>query len=234
MSFDYKLVDCDESDIDKIIAYKLESIFEKGGEFTREEKRKIEEYVTSRIKDNLDTYKKIIVDDNLVGCVAYYFDGMRTFIDDIYIEENYRDLGIGRGVLRDIMKEGNICYLWVYKNNVRAISLYEKLGFVVEKEDKNRYMMKSLDADMLDYYDLEFTMEQLNIWLEQGVEPELSFYIDDLEYMIIPLKDQFSIQCIGKTQEIYFKSVEELFNADLFDGLRLSRDWNRVQQIKFY
>lgn len=79
----YKLADCDERDVDKMIVYKLTSILENGGEFTQEEKRKIEEYVRSRVKNNLNTYKKIIIEQRIVGYVAYYFDGMRTFIDDI-------------------------------------------------------------------------------------------------------------------------------------------------------
>ena len=38
--------------------------------------------------------------------------------------------------------DNDIIYLWVYKENVQAISLYKKLGFNVIEETESRYYMK--------------------------------------------------------------------------------------------
>lgn len=49
---------------------------------------------------------------------------------------------IGTNIITNIIEKHPIVYLWVYKNNIRAISLYERLGFKVIEETKTRYYMK--------------------------------------------------------------------------------------------
>ena len=63
-------------------------------------------------------------------------------LDEIYIEKNYRNKGIGSDILKKITQENNIVYLWVYKLNTRAISLYKRLKFNIIDETENRYYMK--------------------------------------------------------------------------------------------
>ena len=41
-----------------------------------------------------------------------------------------------------LFTNNKIVYLWVYKDNVKAISLYKRLGFLIINETKNRYYMK--------------------------------------------------------------------------------------------
>ena len=50
--------------------------------------------------------------------------------------------GIGTEIIRDILSNNDIVYLWVYKKNDKAISLYRKLGFNVIEETESRYYMK--------------------------------------------------------------------------------------------
>mgnify|MGYP003207452642 FL=1 len=42
----------------------------------------------------------------------------------------------------DILNNNDVVYLWVYKENEKAISLYKKLGFNVIEETESRYYMK--------------------------------------------------------------------------------------------
>lgn len=42
----------------------------------------------------------------------------------------------------DILDNNDVVYLWVYKENEKAISLYKKLGFNVIEETESRYYMK--------------------------------------------------------------------------------------------
>lgn len=233
MKLDYTLQKCTSDDVKVAIQFKCSSIFENGGNFKKEEKERIETYVSKTILKYLETIKKIVVDDRVIGIVSYKFDGLRIYIDDIFIEKEYRNRNLGREILRSIMKD-DICYLWVYKSNEKAIRLYEKMGFVVEEEDEKRLKMKSIEEDMLDYYDLDFTKNQILKWLDEGSEPEFCFQIDEKSYMIIPLKDKVSIQWLGNTVEEYFGRVDELLNANLFDGLNLKRDWDKVTKIWFY
>lgn len=63
-------------------------------------------------------------------------------LDEIYLEEEYRNKGIGTKIIMDILNNNDVVYLWVYKENEKAISLYKKLGFNVIEETESRYYMK--------------------------------------------------------------------------------------------
>ena len=63
-------------------------------------------------------------------------------LDEIYLEEKYRNKGIGTNIIKEVINNNDIIYLWVYKENVQAISLYKKLGFNVIEETESRYYMK--------------------------------------------------------------------------------------------
>lgn len=83
-------------------------------------------------------------------------------------------------------------------------------------------------------YNIDFVKQKLNEYLKNGAEPELCIRIKGNEYMIIPLKDKISFQWIGKTNEFYYKSVEELFNSKLINGLILNEDWEELEDIYYY
>ena len=61
---------------------------------------------------------------------------------EIYLEEEYRNKGIGTKIIMDILNNNDVVYLWVYKDNKKALSLYKKLGFNVLEETETRYYMK--------------------------------------------------------------------------------------------
>ncbi len=63
-------------------------------------------------------------------------------LDDIYLEKEYRNKSIGSNIIRNIIKDNDIIYLWVYKLNTKAISLYEKLDFSIIQKTETRYYMK--------------------------------------------------------------------------------------------
>lgn len=48
--------------------------------------------------------------------------------------------------------------------------------------------------DMTNYFNIDFTKNELKRYLKNGIEPELCIKIDDNDYMIIPLKDKISFQ----------------------------------------
>ena len=62
-------------------------------------------------------------------------------LDEIYIEEEYRNMGITSSIINDLKINDNI-YLWVYKENNVAIDLYKKLGFNIIEETNSRYYME--------------------------------------------------------------------------------------------
>lgn len=110
-------------------------------DYQKKKIKKIKAYVNSHISNQRNNYKIIIADNRIIGCILLEkkYDGM--VLDEIYIEENYRNKGLGTKIIKDVILNNSIIYLWVYKENVKAISLYQKLGFnTVEKTGTRLFM----------------------------------------------------------------------------------------------
>jgi ribosomal protein S18 acetylase RimI-like enzyme len=105
-------------------------------------KKLINKYVTSEVPRLINDYCNIIVDNKIVGCILLTNNDNGKLLDEIYLEEEYRNKGIGTKIIMDILNNNDVVYLWVYKENKKAISLYKKLGFNVIEETESRYYMK--------------------------------------------------------------------------------------------
>ena len=138
----YRLVNATKRDILKLIEYKLESIFDYAENLSLEEINQINDYVKSNVTKELNNYKVICIDGKKVGCLLITNKDDGVLLDEIYLEEKYRNKGIGTSIIKEILSNYNIVYLWVYKLNTKALSLYKKLGFKIINETKTRYYMK--------------------------------------------------------------------------------------------
>lgn len=138
----YELECATKNDIELLISYKLASILDYAKDLPKEEKEKIIIYVQSTIPKQINEYKIILINDKKVGCLLLekYQDGV--LLAEIYLDENYRGKGIGTNILNNILNNNSKVYLWVYKENILALNLYEKLGFRIKKTTENRYFMQ--------------------------------------------------------------------------------------------
>ena len=139
---EYKLLKSSSNDINRLIEYKKRTIYEYAKDLSDEEIYKINKYVTSEVPKLIDVYCNIVVDNKIIGCILLTNKDDGKLLDEIYLEKEYRNKGIGTEIIRDILSNNDIVYLWVYKENVKAISLYKKLGFNVIEETESRYYMK--------------------------------------------------------------------------------------------
>lgn len=139
---EYKLIDAEISNKSKLIEYKLKNVLEYSENLPQEEINKIKEYVNSNISEQIKKYKIINIKNKNVGCVLVNKNDDGVLIDEIYIEKEYRNNGIGTDIIKNILQKNNIVYLWVYKLNKKAISLYKKLEFKIIKETETRYYMR--------------------------------------------------------------------------------------------
>lgn len=137
----YELVMASEEDIQKLIEYKLDSILEYAVDLEDGEINRIKSYVYTSIPRQLNQYKIIKLDDKQIGCLLVEEKDDGVLLDEIYIEQAYRNRGIGTQILHRIL-EDNIVYLWVYKLNTKAIALYKRLGFCVVEQTESRYYMR--------------------------------------------------------------------------------------------
>ena len=138
----YRISKSSDKYINRLIEYKKITIYEYAKDLSNEEIDKINKYVTSEVPKLINDYCNIIVDNKIVGCLLLINKDDGKLLDEIYLEEEYRNKGIGTEIIKDILNNNDIVYLWVYKENKKAISLYKKLGFNVIEETESRYYMK--------------------------------------------------------------------------------------------
>ena len=143
----YNLIKSNNSDIEKLIYYKKQTILEYADNLEKEELEQIDKYTKEEVLKEINNYYNIVIDHKIVGCLLLtdYEDG--KLLDELYLEEEYRNKGIGSNIIKTILKENTIVYLWVYKLNKKAISLYERLGFILKDETENRYYMKYIEKE---------------------------------------------------------------------------------------
>lgn len=138
---DYKLVKSSIDDIERLIKYKKNTIYEYAENLSSEEIKKINDYISNNVPKQINNYYNIVIENKVIGAILLTNKDDGILLDEIYIEENYRNKGIGTDIIKSILN--NTVYLWAYKRNTKAIKLYKKLGFKIIEETEHRYYMKS-------------------------------------------------------------------------------------------
>ena len=138
----YNLINATSNDIDYIKKSKLYNIFTYADDLPKDEIMRINNYVDEHIPVEITDYKIIMCSNDRVGCLLVTKKDDGVILDEIYLEEEYRNKGIGTEIIKNILKNNFIVYLWVYKKNIKAISLYKKMKFKIIDETENRYYMK--------------------------------------------------------------------------------------------
>lgn len=138
----YELVNASLKDIEKLIRYKENNIFQYVDTKDKDEILRIQKYVLEHINKQIELYKVIIVDGEIVGSLLVEDKDDGVILDEIYLEEDYRNKGIGTKIIKQVLLGNKIVYLWVYQKNKKAIKLYKSLGFKVIQETESRYYMR--------------------------------------------------------------------------------------------
>ena len=138
----YELVKSSSDDIGRLIEYKKRTIYKYAKDLSNDEIDRINSYVENNLTKLLNNYFNIIVDDKIIGCLLLIKKNDGKLLDELYLEKNYRNKSIGSSIIKNIIEKNDIIYLWVYKDNIKAISLYKRLGFNVIEETESRYYMK--------------------------------------------------------------------------------------------
>ena len=140
----YKLVKASKKDIPRLIKYKKDIIHMYNKDLSEDEKNKINEYVTNSVSEMFKDYYNIVFDDKIIGSILLKDIQEGKLIDEIYIEKEFRNNGIGTDIIMKAVKKSNNknIYLWVYKENIKAVSLYKRLGFKIIDETESRYYME--------------------------------------------------------------------------------------------
>lgn len=137
----YKLVKASKKDIPRLIQYKKNIIYMYSKDLSEDERNKIDEYVITNLNETIKDYFNIIVDDKIIGSACIKKSENAKLLDEIYLEKEFRNKGIGTDIIRKIIENNKNVYLWVYKKNKKALLLYKRLGFTIEEETESRYYM---------------------------------------------------------------------------------------------
>lgn len=138
----YKLVKASKKDIPRLIRYKKDIIYMYSKDLAEDERNKIDEYVITSVNESLKDYLNIIINDKIIGSILITDLKEGKLLDEIYLEKEFRNIGIGTDIIREMLEKNRNIYLWVYKENEKSISLYKRLGFIIVDETDSRYYMK--------------------------------------------------------------------------------------------
>lgn len=77
------------------------------------------------------------------GCID-----SENYLTSLYVKEEYRNKGIGTAIMKEIIKNSSKDALITMHASIKAISLYNRLGFtkIDEKNDEN-YVLLKLERD---------------------------------------------------------------------------------------
>ena len=89
--------------------------------------------------------------EKIIGYIIYWHIRNEVQISNIAISPDYRQMGVGEGVLRKVLvemchKEAEFVFLEVRPSNLTARCLYEKIGFTILGLRKGYYRNPSEDA----------------------------------------------------------------------------------------
>ncbi len=132
-------------DIELLKRHKKESVLTYAKNLTEAEKTQIERYIEEEIPKQIGLSKIIKRDRETIGSffTRPYENGV--LIDELYLEEKWRNKGIGTQLIKSVISKNEDVYLFVYAKNEKAILLYKRLGFKVVKEQGEKFLMKYED-----------------------------------------------------------------------------------------
>lgn len=140
-AYSYQLVKAKKKDRKQIISHYKQLIMKD----SIGEQNDVEEYTKNIVETHLSDFYVIEVEGKKIGSVGYYkIDNNKILLDELFIEEEYRHCQIGTSIIKELKNKSvsKKIVLWVYKNNMDAILLYQHLGFVKKEETKERIRME--------------------------------------------------------------------------------------------
>ena len=140
-----KLKEANINDVDLILDMKLDIILNSPNIVNlnkNELERKVLE-AEEQIRENLQEYKMISVEDINIGFISIIDLDNIILIDSIYILNDYRNNGIATYVVKEIINTNfKPIHIWVDKENIKLINICKNIGFINENESEDKIYMK--------------------------------------------------------------------------------------------
>ena len=92
---------------------------------------KVMAWMERKIAANISQYRCVLANGKKCAFWRLCEDGE---LDDLYVLPEFRSIGIGAKIMEKCIQESeNPLWLYVFRNNTRAISFYERFGFTVRE-----------------------------------------------------------------------------------------------------
>ena len=124
----YKLVKVSKKDISRLIRYKEGIIYMYSKDLVEDERKRIDEYVINSVNETLKDYFNIIVDDKVIGSVIIINLRRGKLLDEIYLEKEFRNNGVGTDIIRKIIENNKSVYLFTCEL-IKAVIIYKIVYF---------------------------------------------------------------------------------------------------------
>lgn len=220
----YTLKPATEDDVSILYKWKYDTIVKYAPKNNPQLLEDINFYCSRETRAQLSKYQVIYVGKDKAGSLLVYPKNDAKFIDEIYITNKHRGKGIGTDIIKTLQSNNDKLVLNVYKKNTSAISLYERLGFVLSKDiDEDRQEMTWYKSDNKVSESFTFVNEQKKFPVEFDEDGNLIIYkcrMGNIDY-----GDE-----IDKTAQL----LEAYRNATDLEGIKyeLARLWFLIDSIE--
>lgn len=104
---------------------------------------KVMDWVRRNLEQNIHRYRTIFYEGEKAGYFLLHQEGELWQLDDFYLLPRWRGKGIGTQVLQECMEKcSGPVSLYVFVENTKAVALYTRLGFRIQKKiAQSRYFM---------------------------------------------------------------------------------------------
>ena len=103
----FKLEKANYKDLERIKKYKLAAIFEYTKDLDEQKRNKISNFIDIEISKQINDYKNIIYNGIIIGSVLVRSIDNGLLIDEIFIENEYRNKGVGTSIIKNILLSRN-------------------------------------------------------------------------------------------------------------------------------
>lgn len=101
-------------------------------------------WVRKNIEENIKKYNRLIFNEYHIGYIYFHPTGLKMELDGLFLFTEYRGKGVGKEiVLKCIDESRTSIFLFVYKENIPAVTLYTNIGFEIKRVlPDSRYLME--------------------------------------------------------------------------------------------